>query len=174
MRYFALSRDEIHEVVAEQEGHGWRVQVDGRGLQVDVLPVGEGLYSLLLDGRSYEVDVLEDGRACIVLVNGQPFRVELRLERPASGPDGPRAATAGGGCVTAPMPGKLVKLLVAPGDAVAAGDGVAVLEAMKMENELKAPAAGRVADMRVAEGQTVSAGEVLVVIEGMENVRRET
>jgi biotin carboxyl carrier protein len=165
MRYFARSRDQTHEVIAEQDGTGWRVQVDGRSLQVDVLPVGGSLYSLLLDGRSYEVDVLEGSDACIVLVNGQPFRVELRQERVAPGAGGSPAAAVAGGRVAAPMPGKVVKLLVGRGDAVAAGDGVIVLEAMKMENELKAPAPGRITDVRVAEGQAVSAGEVLVVIE---------
>jgi biotin carboxyl carrier protein len=63
------------------------------------------------------------------------------------------------------MPGKVVKLLVKPGDAVKAGDGVIVVEAMKMENELKAPAPGTVKEIRVAEGKAVAAGEVLVVIE---------
>lgn len=164
MRYFARSKDATHEVIAEQDAEGWRVEVDGHSLQVDVLPVGGSLYSLLLDGRSYEVDVLETQDACIVLVNGQPFRVELRQERAASGPGGPPAAAAGGS-LAAPMPGKVVTLLVGPGDVVATGDGVIVLEAMKMENELKAPAPGRVAEVRVAEGQVVSAGEVLVVME---------
>jgi biotin carboxyl carrier protein len=166
MRYFARSKDQTHEVTAEQDGDGWRVELDGRRLQMDVLPVGENLYSLLLDGRSYEVDVLEDGQAWIVLVNGQPFGVELRVDRGVSGPADAFVAPPAGGCVAAPMPGKVVKLLVAPGDRVAAGGGLIVLEAMKMENELKAPAPGHVVEVRVAEGQAVRAGEVLVVLEG--------
>ena len=67
--------------------------------------------------------------------------------------------------VTAPMPGKVVRLLVADGDSVQAGQGIAVVEAMKMQNEMKAPRSGRVAALAVHEGDTVGAGAVLAVIE---------
>ena len=65
----------------------------------------------------------------------------------------------------APMPGKVVRLLCAAGDQVTAGQGVAVVEAMKMQNEVQSPKAGQVLELRVREGQTVNAGEVLAVIE---------
>jgi biotin carboxyl carrier protein len=63
------------------------------------------------------------------------------------------------------MPGKVVRLLVAPGDAVTAGQGLIVVEAMKMQNEIKAPRAGRVLEVRAAEGATVAAGEALLILE---------
>ena len=75
------------------------------------------------------------------------------------------AGAAAGGQVTAPMPGKVTRILVRPGEDVAAGQGVVVVEAMKMENELGAPIAGRVADVAVAEGDPVDSGAVLIVIE---------
>jgi biotin carboxyl carrier protein len=140
--------------------------VDGRELLMDVLPVGPSLYSLLLDGRSYEVDILELDGALVVHVSGQPFRVELEQERQASRHEGAtRRTAASGGSVTAPMPGKIVRVLVRAGESVQAGAAVAVIEAMKMENELRAEVGGRVRDVRVAEGKTVSAGDVLVVLE---------
>ena len=144
-----------------------RVHLDGQELLVDLLRVDSSLYSLLIGGRSYEVDLLEVEDAFMVLVDGQPFLVEIQDEqerrlRAAVGKEMVRAAKR---TVAAPMPGKVVKLLVKPGDAVKAGDGVIVVEAMKMENELKAPAPGTIKEIRVAEGKTVSPGEVLVVIE---------
>ena len=144
-----------------------RVHLDGQELLVDLLRVDSSLYSLLIGGRSYEVDLLEVEDAFMVLVDGQPFLVEIQDEqerrlRAAVGKEMVRAAKR---TVAAPMPGKVVKLLVKPGDAVKAGDGVIVVEAMKMENELKAPAPGTIKEIRVAEGKAVSAGEVLVVIE---------
>ena len=78
------------------------------------------------------------------------------------------AGAAGGGQVTAPMPGKVTRILVRPGEDVAAGQGVVVVEAMKMENELGAPIAGRVADVAVAEGDPVDSGAVLIVIESVD------
>ena len=144
-----------------------RVHLDGQELLVDLLRVDSSLYSLLIGGRSYEVDLLEVEDAFMVLVDGQPFLVEIQDEqerrlRAAVGKEMVRAAKR---TVAAPMPGKVVKLLVKPGDAVKAGDGVIVVEAMKMENELKAPAPGTIKEIRVAEGKAVSAGEVLVVFE---------
>ena len=79
---------------------------------------------------------------------------------------GARGGEEGGGQhVTAPMSGKVVRLLVAAGDEVEARQGVVVVEAMKMENELTAPRAGRIAEVAVAEGASVEAGKVLIVIE---------
>jgi biotin carboxyl carrier protein len=103
----------------------------------------------------------------MILVDGQPFRVEIQdeQERRLRAAVGKGDAKPAKRVVTAPMPGKVVKLLVRPGQAVQAGDGVIVVEAMKMENELKAPAAGTVKEVRVEEGRPVSGGDVLVVIE---------
>jgi glutaconyl-CoA decarboxylase len=167
MRFIARSKDRTHHVIAEPAASGWRVELDGRSLSVDVLPLGASLYSLLLDGRSYEVDVLESDGAFMVLVNGQPFRVELADEGAScGGAAAPAGLEAPGGAIRAPMPGKVVQVLVRPGDVVQPRDAIVVLEAMKMENELHAPLGGRVVDVRAAEGQSVNAGDVLVVIEG--------
>jgi biotin carboxyl carrier protein len=143
------------------------VRLDDRELLVDVLRVDATLYSLLIGGRSYEIDLLEVEDAFMVLVDGQPFRVEIQDEQQKRlrAAVGKAEAKTGKRVVTAPMPGKVVKLLVQPGDAVQAGDGVLVVEAMKMENELKAPTTGTVKEVRVQEGMTVNGGDALVVIE---------
>ncbi len=165
MRYTATSRGETHDVTVDRVPHGWRVQVDSRELVADTLAVGPSLYSLLIDGRSYEVDVLDMEGAFVVLVSGQPFRVELRHGGQVESRPGAAVRAGQGETVTAPMPGKIVRLLVRPGDTVQPGDGVIVIEAMKMENELKAVAGGRVREVRPSEGKAVTAGEVLVVME---------
>ena len=137
------------------------VSVDGRQREVDVKATG-GVLSLLVGTKSYEVSV--DGSA--VHVGGIPVDVVIVSPRPSWG----RAATADSGTggprrVTAPMPGKIVKLLVKPGDRVEPRQGLVVVEAMKMENELRASAAGTVAEVRAIEGTTVEAGAILVILE---------
>ena len=102
----------------------------------------------------------------MVHVDGVPVAVSITLARPAWGGPGKGAAAAEGPQrVTSPMPGKIVKVLVKPGDKVDARQGLVVVEAMKMENELRARAAGTVTEVRVTEGSSVEAGAILVVLE---------
>jgi biotin carboxyl carrier protein len=125
--------------------------------------------------RSYEVTVgpLSDGalapsavEGMMVHVDGVPIAVSITPARAAwGGPVKGVAAAEGPQRVTSPMPGKIVKLLVKPGDKVAARQGLVVVEAMKMENELRARAAGTVTEVRVTEGSSVEAGAILVVLE---------
>jgi len=140
--------------------------VDGRAMRIDARILAPGVISLLLEGGRQVrcvLDVAPEGVA--VIVDGR--RVEFAVSDPRSlrasrgagaGADGPRA-------VKAPMPGRVVRVLVAVGDEVAAQQGLMVIEAMKMQNELKSPKAGRVARLGAAEGETVQPGEVLVVVE---------
>ena len=167
MPYIATSGGGTHRLEVSRGGNGLRVWLERREFPLDVLSVGAGLYSLLIGGRSYEVDVFEAGGALMILVDGQPFRVEIRPDRNASVRKAARrpVGPAGIETVTAPLPGKVVKILVAVGQPVRPGDGVIVLEAMKMENELKASCCGTVTAVRVEEGRLVNGGDVLVVIE---------
>ncbi len=122
------------------------------------------MFSILLDGRSYEARVENAQDGAYVTIRGRRLRVELEDPRRASRKSRGRRAD-GPLQVTAPMPGKIVRLLVAPGDEVIAGQGLVVMEAMKMQNELKAARPGRIASIPVHEGDTVSAGDILAVIE---------
>ena len=142
--------------------------VDGRPLKVDTRMLAPGLLSLLsLDPPERQfrciLDSSPEGDAAIVNGHRIPFTVadprSLRSRRGAgAGSDGPRA-------VKAPMPGRVVRVLVAVGDEVAAQQGLVVIEAMKMQNELKSPKAGRVARVGAQVGETVQSGDVLVVVE---------
>ena len=167
MVYVATSGGQTHRLEVSAERDALRVRLDDREYPLDVLQVGPGLHSLLIGGRSYEVDLLEVEGALMVLVDGQPFRVEIRREQesPARAAIQRSGAPSGQEMVTAPMPGKVTKILVAVGQAVRPGDGIVVMEAMKMENELKASRGGTVAELRVEEGRAVNGGDVLVVIE---------
>ena len=119
--------------------------------------------------RSYEVSFEARGNGgYVVHVNGEP--IPLSVTDPRKRARRGHAADAGQGVdgpvpIVAPMPGRIVKVLVRPGDTVAARQGVVVVEAMKMENELRAPRAGNVSDVRVREGMSVEANAVLVVVE---------
>ena len=129
----------------------------------DVAIPEPGVYSVLLDGRSYDARVERTIGHLIVSVQGHRFEIEVRDPRRWS----PNAASRRGGdieTVRAPMPGKVVRVLVAPGDTVEAGQGVMVVEAMKMQNEMKASRSGRVLAVAAKEGATVTAGEVLATI----------
>lgn len=123
-------------------------------------PLFPGSFSVLVGNRSYEV-VAAGGH---VRVNGRAFRVEVFDPREMRG----RQSAAGGEGrqnIAALMPGKVVRLLVAAGDSVEPGQGLVVVEAMKMQNEMKSPKAGRVVEVKTRPDATVAAGEVLMVIE---------
>jgi biotin carboxyl carrier protein len=122
---------------------------------------GPGIFSILIEGRSYQATVLGPGT---IQVNDRVFSVEIfdpreLRARSSSG------ASEGRQNILAPMPGKVVRLLVAAGDTVEAGQGLIVVEAMKMQNEMKSPKAGIVVEIRTVSGATVAAGEILIVIE---------
>ncbi|MFQ6019346.1 MAG: biotin/lipoyl-containing protein [Dehalococcoidia bacterium] len=166
MSYLATLGDQEFRVEVRADGGGVLVRLGDREIPVDVLSVGAGLYSLLIEGSSYEVDILEGEEALIVLVRGQAFPVAIQDERKRRLQAADKGDTRGGRwTITAPMTGKVVRHLVQAGEAVQAGDGVTVLEAMKMENELKAPVAGTVKEIRVTEGAVVNSGDVVAVIE---------
>jgi biotin carboxyl carrier protein len=126
--------------------------------------VEPGVYSVLVDGRSYEARVEQSGGYAIVFIDGHRFEIEIRDPRRWSRHSS-KPGVEGRLNVAAPMPGKIVRLLVAEGDTVEAGQGLLVMEAMKMQNEMKAPKAGRVVSLAAREGATVVAGEVLAAIE---------
>ena len=139
------------------------VEVDSADLE-NALLIAPGVYSILHEGRSYEVRVTEAEGALRASVNGRDYLAEVRDQRDA--PSNPRAGLGEGRQkVIAPMPGKVIRVLVGEGDAVEAGQGLIVVEAMKMQNEMKSPKAGHVAQLTAKAGGAVAAGEVLAIIE---------
>ena len=147
-----------------------QVLVDGRAIEIDseqlgsALQVEPGVFSVLAGGASYEVRVRASRQETIASADGREFAVEVRDPR-----DARRSSNAAVGSgrqnITTPMPGKVVRVLVKPDELVEASQGLVVVEAMKMQNELKAARPGRVIGIRAREGETVGAGDVLVVLE---------
>ena len=136
---------------------------DGPETTADIETPQPGVYSILINGRSYDASVEETAGGLVVVIDGHRFEIEVRDPRRRS-----RKTTGrheGVQEVVAPMPGKVVRVLVKVGDAVKAGQGLVVVEAMKMQNELKAMRDGTVSRVAAREGATVAAGEVLATIE---------
>jgi biotin carboxyl carrier protein len=124
-----------------------------------------GVYSVLTAGRSYEARVEPGaGGAMVVVIDGNRFDIEVRDPRQYRRKTGLHGIE-GLQNVAAPMPGKIVRILVPLGAPVTAGQALMVVEAMKMQNELRAPKSGKVVSIPVKEGDTVMSGEVLMVIE---------
>ena len=123
-----------------------------------------GVYSVLLEGRSYDAYVEADGESLIVMVGGHRFEMEVRDPRQWSAASASRGLE-GRQTITASMPGKVIRILVAEGQEVRAGEGIVVVEAMKMQNEMQAARSGRVVSVSAREGATVAAGEILATIE---------
>jgi biotin carboxyl carrier protein len=141
----------------------YRVTLDGRPRDIDARETGRHFLSLLVDGRSCEAGIEKGPGGYTVVLDDDVVQVDLvdaarGASAPVRKPDGPAL-------ITAPMPGRIVRVLVVPGEDVAADQGLVVVEAMKMENELKAPRAGRVKEVPAREGHAVDTGALLVVLE---------
>jgi biotin carboxyl carrier protein len=150
-------------VVVPREGGRFDVTIDGETRSVDARATGAGSLSLLLAGTQHEVHLANKAEQWTVFRGGRTHRLQLFDER---GRRSGRAARGPGDKeIRAIMPGKVAAVLVAVGDAVEQGQGVLVIEAMKMENEIQAPRTGTVQEIRVQPGQAVEAGELLAVID---------
>lgn len=157
----------VRTVTVERRGAALAVTLDGTPVGIDVVSLGPGRYSLRMTdtGRQHDVAVTTTGPggSVDVAVGGTIVPVTRRAAG-VGGRTGAAAAADGPQRLCAPMPGKVVRVLVKPGDQVVLRQGVVVVEAMKMENELRAGRAGVVRDVYVVEGAPVDAGTPLVLI----------
>jgi biotin carboxyl carrier protein len=149
---------------------GASVTVDGQAFAVDARELAPGMLSLLLtlpDGttRSYRCVAENTAGESAVVIESQRFAYSVADPRSLQAVAGGTSGGAGPRPLKSPMPGRILRVLVAVGDVVEAGQGCLVIEAMKMQNELKAPKAGRIAGLAVKVGETVVAGTVLLVVE---------
>jgi biotin carboxyl carrier protein len=148
------------------EGGRFALTLDGRRHEVDALTLDYGAVSLIVDGESFSVEFDESNDEVAVLVRNQVTRIDVADERKLRLRAARSGFTAEGRqMVTAPMPGKVVKVLVKLGEEVKEGQGLVVVEAMKMENELKSPKAGKVTELFAQEGVAVEQNARLVAIE---------
>jgi biotin carboxyl carrier protein len=166
MRYFvALGAREIPVDVTSLPSGGWSVRVDGQDVAVDSVAAGDSL-SVRVDGLVF--DLLLDGALPTLkfVTSGVRGETTIETDRTRAGRSlRAGAAAKGPEFVTAPMPGRIVRVLVSPGDSVESGASLVVIEAMKMENELHALHAARVATVLVKPGDTVEGGAKLISFE---------
>src|SRR3954470_22994938 len=156
----------VRQVIVHRKDGLFLVALDGRETPVDAVRIDAHTWSLLIDGASHEVTLSASGAAGGFLagVGTTPVAVSVNGRRRWGRKD--EGGAAGPQRLVAPMPGKIIRVLVKPGDAVAARQPIMVIEAMKMENELRAAGHGTVAEIHAMEGQSVDAGALLAVIAG--------
>lgn len=167
MKWIVKGTTAVHEVEVEREGDHFVVSVDGVRRVVDYIPLDRTIASLryLNNGHSFHVTAHREAkRTYRIAVGEREFTWDVLTPVEAVASEA-RGATVGAARILAPIPGKVVKVNVAPGDPVEQGQSVVVLEAMKMENELEAERSGTVATVHVAAGDTVDTGMVLVELE---------
>jgi biotin carboxyl carrier protein len=166
MTYDVIVDGKTHRLELTRGEKTWLCKIDGHEIEVDAALTARDVLSLIIGGDAFEVKRERSLAGDVHLVIGSARHAidvqdprSLRTRRAASGDE------AGPQKITAPMPGKIVRVMVAEKDEVKAGQGVVVMEAMKMQNEMKSPKDGKVQKILVAEGATVNAGDPLAVIE---------
>lgn len=152
-------------IALERSGTGYVVHMDGRAIPADLCEPMPGVLSLLMEGRSYRCVRTSFADEQTMTVSGRRHRVAVADPRSLSAQRKRPGAGNGATQVKTSMPGRVARVLVAVGDAVVAQQGIVVIEAMKMQNELKAARDGSVVEVRVAAGDTVTSGQVLAVLE---------
>jgi biotin carboxyl carrier protein len=169
MKLIAEIEGQSYALDVRREGARVEASVEGRHYELQARETEAGAFLLLAaGGRAYECRAggatPTDG-ALEVQIGDEVFQVKLVDPKRLRGARGANAEASGRAQVTASMPGKVVRVLVEAGAMVEAGDGLIVVEAMKMQNELKSPKGGTVVEVRAGAGATVNAGDVLVVVE---------
>jgi len=147
--------------IAATEGR-WQCQVEGREIALDFIPLGKNAGSLLIDGKSFEVRRDTDGG---IFVGARRYAASIEDPRSWQGRRRSQSGHSGPQKLIASMPGKIVRILARDGAELQAGQGVVVVEAMKMQNEIKAPRSGKLQKVLVREGANVTPGEVLAIVE---------
>lgn len=157
-------KNHVVELIRKREAYA--ITLDGQPVDADAVHVSPNTISVILGGQSFEIHLSPSGDGKIKLQCGpHEFSAELVDLRSWRGRKQGAVEVEGRQEIVAPMPGKVVRLLVAVGDAVEAGQGLLVVEAMKMQNEIRSPKSGKVERLLAREGQNVNAGEVLAWVE---------
>ena len=168
MKLRATIADYRTDILIRDDGARVHAEIDGRGYELDVRESGVSGYVLIAEAAVFDcrVDGRPDaGKPIGVIVGATEYSVTLVDPKRLRGASGAVAHADEAARIVAPMPGKVVRVLVNVGDRVETGAGIVVVEAMKMQNEMKAPKAGTVVALKVDVGATVNAGDVLAIVE---------
>ena len=165
MRYDVGLSGKTYRLELMRKDDGWECRLDGREVSVQAVQVSGDTLSILRDGKSFDVKHEPTDEAMAVFVGGTRYEVSVTDPRSWRGRKGTAQDELGPQRLTASMPGKVVRLLAREGDSIVAGQGIAVVEAMKMQNEIRSPRAGVLKKLLAHEGMKVNAGEVLAIVE---------
>jgi len=149
----------------ERPETGWQCFLNGHNVEIDAVLARHDVLSILIDGKAYEIKREHTAADTHLWVGSVRYLAELRDPRSLRGRRGIGADEKGAKKLLAPMPGKVVRMLVDQGQAVEAGQSILIVEAMKMQNEIKSPKKGTVQKIVAVEGATVNAGDVLAIVE---------
>jgi len=166
MTYDVVVDGKTHRLELTRREKTWLCKVDDQDIEVDAALTARDILSVLVGGKAYEIKRERSLQGDIHLIIGSArYAVDVQDPRSLQTRRAAGGVEAGPQKITAPMPGKIVRVMVAVGDEVKAGQGIIVMEAMKMQNELKSPKDGRVQKILTTEGSTVNPGDALAVIE---------
>ena len=166
MKFDVQIAGKTRTVELQGDSDRWKISLDGAALDADAVEISPNVFSVLLNGESYEVRLAaaNDGKLTLQTRHHE-FTAEVVDPRAWRGRRHGAVEAKGRQQIVAPMPGKVVRLLVKAGDKVEAGQGLLVVEAMKMQNEVRSPKTGTVERLLAKEGQPVNAGEILAWID---------
>ena len=166
MKYEVLIDGHLHQVELERAPQDYECTVDGEAFTLDVAMTARDVLSILHNGRNYEAkreySLLGETH---IIVGSERFAAEVRDPRSLRSRRAAAGHEAGPAKILAPMPGKIVRVIAAEGDEVEAGQGLVVVEAMKMQNEIKSTKKGTVTKIAVKENSAVNAGDLLAIVE---------
>jgi biotin carboxyl carrier protein len=165
MTYDVTIDEKTYRLELTRADAGFLCKLDGREVPVDAVITRHDVLSLLIDGKSYEIKRERTATDLHLWVGSVRYGVELHDPRSLRGRKDVGADAKGPKKLVAPMPGRVVRILVKEKAEVEAGQGIVVVEAMKMQNEIKSPKKGVVQKISVAAGANVNAGEVLAIVE---------
>ena len=166
MKFDVQISGKTYTVDLQRESDRWQISLDGVALNADAVEISPNVFSVLLNGESYEVRLATAGDGRLTLqTRHHEFVAEVVDPRAWRGRRHGAVEAKGRQQIVAPMPGKVVRLLVKAGDKVEAGQGLLVVEAMKMQNEVRSPKTGTVERLLAKVGEPVNAGEVLAWID---------
>jgi biotin carboxyl carrier protein len=138
--------------------------IDGNAVDADALKIAPGIYSILIGGQSFEARVEPFAGDLRITIGENEYTASVRDPRKWKRNHSGAASSEARQNVVAPMPGRVVRVLVAVGDAVSARQGIVVVEAMKMQNEVRSPKEGKIERLLVKEGQALNAGDTIAVV----------
>lgn len=151
------------QVEASRRSDQWEFRIDGKALDADVAEIGPGMYSIIAEGKSFVVRVEPKGAGLEIEVGFRRMTAQVIDPRSRRGVAG-QLELEGRQQIFAPMPGKVVSVLIGQGNPVKTGQAILVLEAMKMQNEVRSPKDGTIERLLVEESQAVNAGDLLAVV----------